>query len=130
MRSLAAASSSSVSAGLGRGAPAASVLMAYRPKARALFIYGFAKNERENIEEDELATLRDIAEAWLEADAGRIQNALAEGVILEVQDDQPILYFADPIGYTAGMNRDSRPHPVCQLFSPHPSARRWADGCA
>ena len=29
------------------------VLVAYRPDARAVFLYGFAKNERENVEEDE-----------------------------------------------------------------------------
>jgi len=61
--------------------------MAYRPKARAVSIYGFAKSERENVDDNELATLRDIAKAWLEADAVRISRALADGVIQEVHDD-------------------------------------------
>ncbi len=37
------------------------VLIAYRRGNRAIFLYGFAKSERENIDDDELATLRDIA---------------------------------------------------------------------
>lgn len=33
------------------------VLIAYRTTDRSIFLYGFAKNERENIENDELTTL-------------------------------------------------------------------------
>src|SRR5712671_647284 len=44
------------------------VLIAYRLKARAVFLFGFAKSARANVEDDELATARDIARAWLEAD--------------------------------------------------------------
>ena len=43
------------------------VLIAYRTKARAvfLFLFGFAKSAQANIEDDELATLREIAfRAW------------------------------------------------------------------
>jgi len=40
-------------------------LVAFRSKARAVFLYGFAKNERDNIDREELATLREIASAWL-----------------------------------------------------------------
>jgi len=36
------------------------MLLAYRSGERAVFLYGFAKNERENIEDDELQTLREI----------------------------------------------------------------------
>lgn len=64
------------------------VLVAYRTKERAVFLYGFAKRERENIERDELATLRDIGAAWLAADAQRIAGALAEGILKEVAYDE------------------------------------------
>lgn len=60
------------------------VLLAYRRKTRAVFLFGFAKNERDNIEDDELATLRDIATGWLEADDGAFAGAMANGLILEV----------------------------------------------
>ena len=36
------------------------VLIAYRAKARAVFLFGFAKSAQANIEDDELATLREI----------------------------------------------------------------------
>jgi hypothetical protein len=48
------------------------VLIAYRTDRRAVFLYGFAKRERENIGRDELTTLREIAAAWLAADGKRI----------------------------------------------------------
>jgi hypothetical protein len=49
-----------------------------------VFLYGFAKHERDNIAPDELATLRDIAAKWLAADTKRIAQALIEGVLQEV----------------------------------------------
>lgn len=60
------------------------VLLAYRRKARAVFLFGFAKSERDNIDDDELATLRDIAKGWLEADDKALAEAIANGLILEV----------------------------------------------
>jgi hypothetical protein len=64
------------------------LLIAYRAKQRAVFLYGFAKRERENIDPDELVTLREIAAQWLAADAKRIVQALNEGVLQEVTDDE------------------------------------------
>lgn len=60
------------------------VLIAFRPEARAVFLYGFAKSERENIEADELVTLREIAAAWLVADETKIARAIAEGLLQEI----------------------------------------------
>jgi hypothetical protein len=59
------------------------LLIAYRAGDRAVFIYGFAKNERENIGDDELATLREIAAAWLEANDERLERAIQEGILQE-----------------------------------------------
>jgi hypothetical protein len=58
-------------------------LIAYRAGERAVFLYGFAKNERENIDDDELATLREIAAAWLETNAKSLEHAIAEGILQE-----------------------------------------------
>ena len=60
------------------------MLIAYRSGDRAVFLYGFAKNERDNIGDDELTTLKEIAEAWLKADTAHLQHALQEGVLQEV----------------------------------------------
>jgi hypothetical protein len=58
-------------------------LIAYRAGERAVFLYGFAKKERENIGDDELATLREIAAAWLEANDERLERAVQEGILQE-----------------------------------------------
>jgi hypothetical protein len=52
-----------------------------------VFLYGFAKRERENIDPDELLTLREIGSAWMAADAGRIAEALKADALQEVKDD-------------------------------------------
>ncbi len=54
---------------------------------RAVVLYGFAKRERENIDADELLTLREIGAAWLAADARRLAQALDEDALQEVTDD-------------------------------------------
>jgi hypothetical protein len=64
------------------------VLIAYQRSRRAVFLYGFAKSERDNIADDELATLRDIATVWLRMDSSRLERALAEGRAEEVNYEQ------------------------------------------
>ncbi|MGD0231874.1 MAG: type II toxin-antitoxin system RelE/ParE family toxin [Syntrophorhabdales bacterium] len=60
------------------------MLVAYRMRDRSIFLYGFAKNERENIDNDELATLREIAAGWLNADKEGLERAVEMGVLQEV----------------------------------------------
>ena len=50
----------------------------------AIFLFGFAKNERENIDSDQLKTLREIVAKWFAADEERIAEALADGNLIEV----------------------------------------------
>jgi hypothetical protein len=64
------------------------MLIAYRAGNRAVLLYGFAKNERENIGPDELATLREIGAAWLDADDKLIAKAIKEKALQEVTDDE------------------------------------------
>lgn len=63
------------------------IIIAFRAAKRSVFLLGFAKNERANIEDDELATLKDLAAAWLAADDKAIEKAIAAGVLVEVRDD-------------------------------------------
>ena len=64
------------------------MLVAYRSGDRAVFLYGFAKSERENIGPDELLTLREIGAAWLAADDKRIAGAIEDGALQEVKNDE------------------------------------------
>ena len=51
---------------------------------RAVFLFAFAKNERENIEKAELLTLREIVASFLNADDKTIAQALKDGTLIEV----------------------------------------------
>ncbi len=64
------------------------MLVAYRMKDRSIFLYCFAKNERENIDNDELTTLREIAVGWLGADKEDLERAVEMGVLQEVQYEE------------------------------------------
>ena len=64
------------------------MIIAFRLKKRAVFLYGFAKNERDNIEPDELEDLRLVARAWLEATTERIEAALKDGALQEVKHEE------------------------------------------
>ena len=60
------------------------LLIAYRSGKRAVFLYGFAKSERDNINADELETLKEIGAAWLEVKKERLEYAIKEGILREV----------------------------------------------
>jgi hypothetical protein len=64
------------------------MLIAYRVRERAIFLTGFAKNEKDNIEPDQLLALRRIAAGWLAADASTVARALADGALQEVCSDE------------------------------------------
>jgi hypothetical protein len=60
------------------------VLSAVRVAHRAIFLFGFAKSERDNIAAGELAALKETAAAWLKVDAAKIEQAIMEGVLVEI----------------------------------------------
>ena len=60
------------------------MIIAYRRGDRAVFLYGFAKNERGNIDDDEQVELRRLARGYLGLDDDEIEAAIAEDELLEV----------------------------------------------
>jgi hypothetical protein len=54
---------------------------------RAFFVRGFAKNELDNIRDDELAALKILAAQMLAYDDAALALALAEGILMEVAGD-------------------------------------------
>ena len=52
---------------------------------RAIFLFGFAKNERDNIDDKQLTTLREIVASWFAADDKKIAQALTNGLLIEVK---------------------------------------------
>jgi hypothetical protein len=53
---------------------------------RWFFLYGFGKNERADIDRDELKFLQEVAKDLLGFDPGQLQLAIAAGEIMEVSD--------------------------------------------
>jgi hypothetical protein len=62
-------------------------LLATNLKDRWFFVFGFEKNERENILENELATLKMLAKDLLGMPAGQIKVAIEEGFLVEVENE-------------------------------------------
>lgn len=60
------------------------VVILYRRGARAFFVYGFAKSERANISQDELAALKELSTELLAYTEGEIMRAVASGPLIEV----------------------------------------------
>ena len=64
-------------------------VIAYRAARRSVFLYGFAKSERENIAERELDDLKKLATHFLSYNDEQIAKALSETELREVRcDDQ------------------------------------------
>jgi hypothetical protein len=63
-------------------------LVAFRQGDLALFLYGFAKSDRANVDDDELEAWRRIARVYLGLDAEKLEQAVAAKEITEVQDGQ------------------------------------------
>lgn len=72
----------------GRGkSGGARTLLAYRQNDRAFFVYGFAKNERDNIDARELKALKQLAAIQLGLSETQLLHALHAGTLIEVKYD-------------------------------------------
>ena len=52
-----------------------------------IFVFGFAKNERDNVNESELQLVRVAASQWLAANTDEIEVALQDGALLEIPNE-------------------------------------------
>ena len=62
-------------------------LIAFHRGQRSVFLYGFAKNERDNIDDRELADLKKLARKFLSFNSAQIQVALDEAELKELSAD-------------------------------------------
>lgn len=62
-------------------------LVAFKADDKVFFIYGFAKNERDNISQNELNALRLLATELLNYGPAPLAKAMTTGEIVEVSDD-------------------------------------------
>ena len=61
-------------------------LIAYRAGCFAVFFFGFAKRNRDNIDADELGVLQLTARQWL-TDESKIEKDAKAGILIGVNDD-------------------------------------------
>jgi hypothetical protein len=59
-------------------------IIAYRRGSRAVFLFGFAKSERENLDQDELAHWQRVGRAYLGLTDQDLEAAVAAGELMEV----------------------------------------------
>lgn len=62
-------------------------IIAYRREVRAVFLYGFAKSERDNIDDDELASFRRRAAGLLSAPVEALERMILVDELMELEDD-------------------------------------------
>jgi hypothetical protein len=65
----------------------ARTLVATNKGNRWFFVYGFEKNERANISDDELEALKDLAEQLLARTGHQLAEALKDGSLMEICND-------------------------------------------
>lgn len=62
-------------------------IVLYKLQGHIFFVYGFAKNERGNIDDRELAAFKKLAKTYAEWPANKLMEAVAAGELLEVKCD-------------------------------------------
>jgi hypothetical protein len=73
----------------GRGKSAGfRTLIVFRTGEKAIFVHGFAKNERDNIAKQELIAVKKLAAELLAYDAETLKRVVASGTLLEVNCDE------------------------------------------
>jgi len=63
-------------------------LIAYRRGERAVLLFGFAKNERANIDDDELDEWRQVGRTYLELDDKGVEAAIAANELTGLSHDE------------------------------------------
>ena len=61
-------------------------VIAYQTGEISVFLYGFAKNERENISSDELKNLRKAARFYFGLSRRDLETAVVAGTLMEISD--------------------------------------------
>ncbi len=65
----------------------ARTLVATNKGDRWFFVFGFEKNEKANVADDELAALQDIAAQLLAQESRQLDEAVKDGSLQEICDD-------------------------------------------
>ena len=64
------------------------VILAHRQADRLIFLYGYAKNQREDITKVEMIALQKFAEVFMQVDSSKLNEMIAKSTILEIRHEQ------------------------------------------
>ena len=63
-------------------------IILFRKGTQAFFVYGFAKSDRENIEDDELEKFKILAKAWFALSDNQIEAMTRDKALTEVKHEE------------------------------------------
>jgi len=61
-------------------------LLAYKKDERAVFLYAFAKNEKDNLDKSELSALKKLALDLISLDAEELKRQIKLGNLVELEE--------------------------------------------
>ena len=61
-------------------------IVVYKQNDRAIFLYGFSKNERDNIDKSELQLFKTLGNDFLELNAKQLEQSIAQSVLFELEE--------------------------------------------
>lgn len=73
--------------GQGKSGGYRSVIL-FRKGIQAFFVYGFAKSDRENIEDDELEKFKILAKAWFALSDKQIEAMIRDRALTEIEHEE------------------------------------------
>lgn len=66
----------------------ARTILAFKADDRAIFMYGFAKKDVDNITKDELKALKELAKHYFNLTKKELTKAIQDGVLIEVRENE------------------------------------------
>lgn len=63
-------------------------ILAYQEEERTFFLYGFSKNERENIDKKELRLLKELGGELLDFSDEELEQAVESGALFELEEGE------------------------------------------
>jgi len=60
--------------------------LAYRKNERVIFLYGFSKNERDNISAKELEAFKKLSKDYLALSPGQVEQAEKAGILIALEE--------------------------------------------
>ena len=63
-------------------------ILCFKKDDRAIFVHGYAKNEKANINKKELAAFKRVAEILMSLSQDQIEKSLKSGTFVEVVDNE------------------------------------------